>query len=316
MICTAGKTAKRKEGKLRNTLKQYKKHKSLFLLFFPVLAYFIIFKYLTMYGVVIAFKDYYPRVGVFHSEWIGFKNFEKLFSGIYFLPVLRNTLVISFAKLIFGFPMPILLCLLLNEVKNLKFKKAVQTISYLPHFIGWVVLAGIVKEVFSPSRGIVNYIIQALGGEPIFFLGSKEWFRDILVGTSIWKDCGWGTIVYLAAIAGIDSQLYEAADLDGANRLQKIRHITLPGIVPIIVIMFILKVGQVIDDDFDQIYNLLNAQVMEVGDVIGTYTYRVGLQQMNYGYSAAVGLFKNVIALILVTCSNWLAKRLSDSSLW
>jgi len=309
-------TAKGKEGKLRSTIKQYKKHKSLFLLFLPVLVYFFVFKYLPMYGIVIAFKDYYPRIGVFKSEWVGFKNFEKLFSGIYFLPVLRNTLIISFAKLIFGFPMPIILCLLLNEVKNMKFKKTIQTISYLPHFIGWVVLAGIVKEVFSPSRGIVNYIIQALGGEPIFFLGSKEWFRDILVITNIWKGCGWGSIVYLAAIAGIDSQLYEAADLDGANRLQKIRYITLPGIVPIIVIMLILNVGTVINDDFDQIYNLLNAQVMEVGDVIGTYTYRVGLQQMNYGYSAAVGLFKNVIALIMVTGSNALSKKLSDSSLW
>jgi len=309
-------TAKGKEGKLRSTIKQYKKHKSLFLLFLPVLVYFFVFKYLPMYGIVIAFKDYYPRIGVFKSEWVGFKNFEKLFSGIYFLPVLRNTLIISFAKLIFGFPVPIILCLLLNEVKNIKFKKTIQTISYLPHFIGWVVLAGIVKEVFSPSRGIVNYIIQALGGEPIFFLGSKEWFRDILVITNIWKGCGWGSIVYLAAIAGIDSQLYEAADLDGANRLQKIRYITLPGIVPIIVIMLILNVGTVINDDFDQIYNLLNAQVMAVGDVIGTYTYRVGLQQMNYGYSAAVGLFKNVIALIMVTGSNKLSRKLSDSSLW
>lgn len=308
--------AKRKEGKFYHTWKQYKKCRGLFLLFLPVIAYFVIFKYVPMYGVVIAFKDYYPRIGVFKSDWVGFKNFEKLFSGIYFLPVLRNTLIISFAKLVFGFPAPILLCLLLNEVKNMRFKKLIQTISYLPHFIGWVVLAGIVKEVFSPSRGLVNYVIQEMGGDPIFFLGSKEWFRSILVGTSIWKGCGWGTIVYLAAVSGIDPQLYEAAELDGASRLQKIRHITLPCITPIIVIMFILKVGNVIDDDFDQIYNLLNAQVMAVGDVIETYTYRVGLQQMNYGYASAVGLFKNVIALILVTCSNKVSKKLSDSSLW
>jgi len=307
---------KRREGKLKSTWKQYKKHKGLFLLLLPVLAFFIIFKYVPMYGIVIAFKDYYPRIGVFNSEWVGFKHFEKLFNGIYFLPVLRNTLIISFAKLIFGFPMPIILCLLLNEVRNMRFKKTIQTISYLPHFIGWVVLAGIVQEFFSPSRGIVNYIIQAFGGEPIFFLGSKEWFRDILVGTSIWKNCGWGTIIYLAAISGIDPQLYEAAELDGASRLQRIIHITIPCIIPTIVIMFILNVGKVIDDDFDQIYNLLNAQTMAVGDVIETYVYRVGLQQMNYGYAAAVGLFKNVIALIMVTCSNKLSRSLSDSSLW
>lgn len=305
----------RKE-KFLNTVKQYKKHRYLFLLLLPVLAYYIIFKYVPMYGAIIAFKNYYPRVGVFGSEWVGLEHFEKLFTGYYFPDVFRNTLIISFSRLIFGFPMPIILCLLLNEVKSLKLKKTIQTISYLPHFIGWVVLAGIVQEVFSPSRGIINYIIQAFGGEPIFFLGSTEWFRDVVVATGIWKECGWGAIVYLAAVSGIDPQLYEAAEMDGANRLQRIWHITLPCLMPTIVIMFILKCGSIIDDDFDQLYNLLNAQVMSVGDVIETYVYRVGLQQMNYGYAAAVGLFKNVIALILVTASNKISKKLSDNSLW
>jgi putative aldouronate transport system permease protein len=303
-------------GKNHSIWNEYKKCKYLFLLLIPVIVYFFIFHYLPMYGVIIAFKDFSPLKGIIRSDWIGLKHFRKLFSGMYFLPVLRNTLIISFSKLLFGFPAPIILCLVLNEVKSLRFKKAVQTVSYLPHFIGWVVLAGIVKEVFSPSHGLVNYIIQLFGGNPIFFVGSKQWFRPVIVGSSIWRNIGWDSIVYMAAIAGIDSQLYEAADLDGAGRMQKIRYITLPSLIPTIVIMFIFAVGGVMADDFDQIYNMLNAQVMDVGDVIGTYTYRVGLQQMDYGYATAVGLFKNVISLVLVTLCNKLSKTLSGSSLW
>ena len=303
-------------GKNHSIWNEYKKCKYLFLLLIPVIVYFFIIHYLPMYGVIIAFKDFSPLKGIIRSDWIGLKHFRKLFSGMYFLPVLRNTLIISFSKLLFGFPAPIILCLVLNEVKSLRFKKAVQTVSYLPHFIGWVVLAGIVKEVFSPSHGLVNYIIQLFGGNPIFFVGSKQWFRPVIVGSSIWRNIGWDSIVYMAAIAGIDSQLYEAADLDGAGRMQKIRYITLPSLIPTIVIMFIFAVGGVMADDFDQIYNMLNAQVMDVGDVIGTYTYRVGLQQMDYGYATAVGLFKNVISLVLVTLCNKLSKTLSGSSLW
>ncbi len=299
-------------GKNHSIWNEYKKCKYLFLLLIPVIVYFFIFHYLPMYGVIIAFKDFSPLKGIIRSDWIGLKHFRKLFSGMYFLPVLRNTLIISFSKLLFGFPAPIILCLVLNEVKSLRFKKAVQTVSYLPHFIGWVVLAGIVKEVFSPSHGLVNYIIQLFGGNPIFFVGSKQWFRPVIVGSSIWRNIGWDSIVYMAAIAGIDSQLY----LDGAGRMQKIRYITLPSLIPTIVIMFIFAVGGVMADDFDQIYNMLNAQVMDVGDVIGTYTYRVGLQQMDYGYATAVGLFKNVISLVLVTLCNKLSKTLSGSSLW
>lgn len=212
--------------------------------------------------------------------------------------------------------MPIILAIMLSEVKSKWFRKTVQTITYLPHFIGWVVMAGIVIQVLSPSSGIVNYIIQALGGEPIFFMGSKEWFRPILVISNIWKGCGWSSVVYLAAIMGIDSQLYEAAELDGASRMQRIIHVTIPSILPTIVIMFIFAMGGVINDDFDQIYNLLNARVMSVGDVIGTYTYRVGLQQMDYGYATAVGLFKNVVALFLIGISNFVSKKVSGSSLW
>lgn len=299
-----------------STWKQYKKCKYLFLMFIPVILYFVIFCYVPMYGVIISFQDYYPRLGITGSEWVGFKHFEKLFTGRYFFPVLRNTLIISIGKLLFGFPAPIILCLLLNEVRRLKFKKVVQTISYLPHFISWVVLASIVQTILSPSSGVVNYIIQLLGGEPIFFMGSSDWFRKVIVGSSIWRDTGWQTVVFMAAILSIDPQLYEAADLDGAGRFQKMIYVTLPCIAPTIIIMFIMATGNVIQDDFDQIYNMLNAKVMDVGDVIGTYTYRMGIEKMNFSYATAVGLFKNVVSLILVTFTNAFSRKLSGSSLW
>lgn len=285
-------------------------------MFIPVILYFVIFCYVPMYGVIISFQDYYPRLGITGSEWVGFKHFEKLFTGRYFFPVLRNTLIISIGKLLFGFPAPIILCLLLNEVRSLKFKKVVQTISYLPHFISWVVLASIVQTILSPSSGVVNYIIQLLGGEPIFFMGSSDWFRKVIVGSSIWRDTGWQTVVFMAAILSIDPQLYEAADLDGAGRFQKMIYVTLPCIAPTIIIMFIMATGNVIQDDFDQIYNMLNAKVMDVGDVIGTYTYRMGIEKMNFSYATAVGLFKNVVSLILVTFTNAFSRKLSGSSLW
>ena len=298
------------------TRKQYKKFKYLFLMFITVILYFVIFCYVPMDGGIISFQDYYPRLGITGSEWVGFKHFEKLFTGRYFFPVLRNTLIISIGKLLFGFPAPIILCLLLNEVRSLKFKKVVQTISYLPHFISWVVLASIVQTILSPSSGVVNYIIQLLGGEPIFFMGSSDWFRKVIVGSSIWRDTGWQTVVFMAAILSIDPQLYEAADLDGAGRFQKMIYVTLPCIAPTIIIMFIMATGNVIQDDFDQIYNMLNAKVMDVGDVIGTYTYRMGIEKMNFSYATAVGLFKNVVSLILVTFTNAFSRKLSGSSLW
>lgn len=302
--------------KYSNTWKQYKKCKYLFLMFIPAIIYFVVFCYVPMYGVIISFQDYYPRLGITGSEWVGFKHFEKLFTGRYFFPVMRNTLIISICKLLFGFPAPIILCLLLNEVRNLKFKKVVQTISYLPHFISWVVLASIVQTILSPSSGVVNYIIQLLGGEPIFFMGRSDWFRKVIVGSSIWRDTGWQTVVFMAAILSIDPQLYEAADLDGAGRFQKMIYVTLPCIAPTIIIMFIMATGNVIQDDFDQIYNMLNAKVMDVGDVIGTYTYRMGIEKMNFSYATAVGLFKNVVSLILVTFTNAFSRKLSGSSLW
>jgi putative aldouronate transport system permease protein len=233
-----------------------------------------------------------------------------------FREVFFNTLIISTYKLIVGFPMPILFALLLSELKGLRFKKTVQTISYLPHFVSWVVLGGIFLQLLSPSNGPVNGLLKALGLNTVYFLGDPKYFRMTLVISSIWKGVGWGSIVYLAAITGVDSELYEAAALDGANRPQMMWRITIPSIMPVITIMFIFAVGGIVSDDFDQIFNLYNSAVYRVGDVISTYTYRRGLQGMEYGFAAAVGLFQNVLGFILILVTNKLAAKFGDYGLW
>ncbi len=302
----------RKEG----LFQQYWRNRYLVLLFLPAFIYFLIFKYGPMGGIVMAFQKYYPLKGIMGSEWIGLENFERLLTGPYFRRVFKNTLIISGYKLIFGFPAPIILALLMNEVRHVKFKKTVQTISYLPHFLSWVVLAGIFLEFLSPSRGPINILLINMGLEPIFFFADESIFRGLLVSTQIWQSIGWGSIVYVAAISGIDPQLYEVAEIDGAGRFKKIWHITLPSIAPVIIVMFIFACGSIINDNFEQIYNFLNPKVLSVGEVISTYTYREGLLRMDYGYSTAVGLFKNIIAFTLVVLANKIARRTSDYSLW
>lgn len=294
----------------------YIKHKWLFLMLIPVLAYYIIFKYIPMYGIIISFQDFYPLKGIGGSEWVGFKHFIELFESPLFLRAMGNTLIISFFKLVVGFPAPIILAILINEVRHVKFKKLVQSVSYLPHFISWIVLSGIVVEFLSPSRGALNIVLQAFGLEPIFFMADPQYFRGVLVISDVWRGIGWSSIVYLAAVTNVDPQLYEAADMDGASRLRKIWHITIPSLIPVITIMFIFAVGKLITDDFDQIFNLLNSKVMEVGDVLGTYTYREGLERMNYSYSTAVGLFKNAISFALIFFTNWIARKSGEYAIW
>lgn len=283
-------------------------------MFLPVFLYYFIFHYLPMYGVIIAFQDYQFLRGVFGSPWVGWENFQDLFESDYFWQVFRNTLLINFYKLLFGFPAPILLALLINEVQQRHFKKIVQTISYVPHFLSWVVLSGIIIEFLSPSRGPINMVLQMLGFEAIYFITEPSWFRSILVSTDIWKSIGFNAIIYLAAIAGINPEIYEAAEVDGISRFQKMIHITIPSIMPVIIIMLILSTGSIINDDFDQVFNLLNVSVMEVGDVLSTYTYHEGLVRMNYSYASAVGLFKNIIALILVLGANAIARKVDQDS--
>lgn len=300
----------------RENFKRALKMKHYYILVLPVLVFFVIFHYIPMVGNIIAFKDYKISLGIYGSEWVGLGHFNRLFSNYLFGRILANTVIISFYKLIAGFPAPIILALLLNELKNNQFKKIVQTFSYLPHFISWVVLSGIIIEVLSPTRGVINYMIAFFGVEPIHFLASEDHFRGVLVITNIWKGVGWGSIVYLAAISGIDVQQFEASHIDGATRLQQIRYITLPSILPIISVLFILNLSDVLNAGFDQVFNLYNPAVYKVADIIDTFVYREGIENMNYSYATAVGLFKNLVGLVFVLGSNMLIKRTGENGLW
>ncbi|CAM4388841.1 ABC transporter permease [Paenibacillus tarimensis] len=295
---------------------RYWKHRYLTILLLPCIIYFFVFHYFPLYGVQIAFKDYKFLAGINGSEWVGLENFRKLFAMESFNNAFRNTLIISFYKFVFGFPAPILFAILLNEIRLVFMRRFIQSISYFPHFLSWVILAGVFTQFLSPSTGPLNLLLKEIGLDAVYFLGNPEWFRSVLVATDIWKDLGWSAIIYLAAMAGINPELYEVAKVDGANRFQRIRNITLPGIAPVVTIMLILSIGKIIQDDFDQVMNLYNPAVYGVGDVLSTYTYRTGIESIQYSFATAVGLFKNVISLIAVLIANWIAKKVSDSSLW
>ena len=269
-----------------------------------------------MVGVTIAFKDYSARAGILGSRWNDFEHFKFFFSTPQFLELLFNTFRISLLKFVFGFPAPIAFALILNELTNRRYKRAVQSISYLPHFLSWVVLGAIFKVLFSVERGPINAFIQALGAEPIYFLAEPDWFLFSVVITHIWKSIGWGSIIFLASITSIDPGLYDAADVDGANRLQKVRHVTLPSMIPVITIMLILTVQNLNQAGFDQIYNLYNPLVFSVADIFETYVYRIGLVDRQYDFGAAVGLFQNLVAVMFVLIANTLARRYSDYALW
>ena len=296
----------------------YKKYGALTLMFLPVVIYFFIFKYIPMGGIVIAFKNFKISQGIFGSAWCGLDNFYKTFRTPTFARSVTNTLTISGLKLLFNFPAPIILALMMNEVTHMRFKKTVQTISYLPHFLSWVVLAGMFQQLLSPNNGPVNAVLRDVFGvkESIYFLGSNDYFRGTLVVTDLWKNVGWSSILYLATIAGIDPTLYEAATVDGATRWQCTRYITLPSLVSTIVIMLILSVGSIMDAGFDQVFNLYNSAVYKTGDIIDTYVYRYGLGEMKYSFATAVGLFKNVIAFILVVGTNLITRRISGEGIW
>lgn len=302
------------------TVKNYINNKFLVLLFLPAVIFFLVFSYAPMYGIIIAFKDFKFLEGIVRSPWAannGFEHFLTMFHGLTFPKVFWNTIVISLYKLVFGFPAPIIFALLLNEVRTTCFKKVVQTVSYLPHFMGWVILAGIFKQFLSPSIGPVGFIMESVGLKPVNFLADPGWIRTVLVSTSIWKELGWNTIIYLATMAGINSEIYEAAIVDGANRFKCMIHITLPSLRYVIAFLFTLSIGSIISDDFDQIYNLTmnTPSILGVADVISTYTYRQGIVMMDYGYGAAVGLFRNVIAIVLLFITDQIIKRSSKGEL-
>ncbi|MFU0800867.1 MAG: ABC transporter permease subunit [Xylanivirga thermophila] len=290
-------------------------HKYLYIMAIPVFLYYLIFHYFPMYGAIIAFKDFSPGKGIMGSPWAGVKHFKNFFESVYFGRVVSNTLLISLYSLVFGFPAPIILALLINEISNMKFKKTVQTISYLPHFISLVVVCGMLKE-FVARDGLITDLVVMLGGERDNLLMKPELFRTIYISSGIWQHIGWDSIIYLAALTGIDQELYEAAWMDGASKWKQTLHITLPGIAPTIIILFILRIGQIMNVGFEKIILLYNPATMETADVISSFVYRKGLLDFSYSYSAAVGLFNSVINFTLVILANWISKKFSDVSLW
>ncbi|MBB6632852.1 ABC transporter permease [Cohnella thailandensis] len=292
------------------------KHGALYLMIVPGLLYFIIFKYLPMFGLVIAFEDYKPYKGIFGSEWVGFAHFERLFSEPMFLTILFNTLTLFFLNLIFCFPVPILLALMLNEVRQHRFKRVIQTLVYIPHFMSWVIIVSISFVLLSMDRGLINELLVAAGFDKVNFLMNPDWMRPTYILQIIWRESGWGTIIFLAAMASIDPEQYEAARLDGAGRFRQIWHITLPSIRSVIVVLLLLKIGDVLEVGFEHIFLLLNAMNREVGEVFDTYVYVAGLQQGQFSYSAAVGFFKSVVGLILVMAANWLSKKFGEEGIY
>lgn len=281
----------------------------------PVIVYLIIFSYIPMYGVVIAFKDFKPRLGILGSSWVGFKYFKEFTSSLFFGRTLRNTLMLSGLNLIFGFTAPIIFAILLNEIRVIRFKKTVQTITYLPHFITTVVLASLIL-VFTNSSGFITQIVNSITGHTGSLIGDKAYFRAIYIISDIWQSFGWGSIIYLAAISGISQELYEAAKIDGANKWRQIWNVTLPGMLPIIVIMFILAVGGLMNIGWEKAFLLQTPVTYETSDIISTFVYRKGFEEMNYSYSTAVGLFNSVINLVLLLGANKLSKKINETSLW
>ena len=293
------------------------KNKYLYLMLIPGLVYFGIFHYGPMYGILMAFKNFSVYQGIWGSPWVGWQHFETLLNNRDFHRIFRNSALLGVYKLIFTFPMPIILALLLNEIRLHWFRRSVQTVVYMPHFLSWVIVGVLVIEFLSPTRGILNEILHALfGTEPILFLSKKEYFRPILILSNIWKETGWGTIIYLAAIAGVDQHLYEAAKVDGANRFRCIWHVTLPCIMTTILIVFIIQIGYIIRNSFEQVFVLYNPLVYEVGDVFETYIYRVGLNDARFDYATAVGIFQSVIGLVLLVFANTLANRFGERGIY
>ena len=310
------KRAKTSSAKLKNLIFDIKRDANLYLLLlFPMLYYFV-FKYIPMYGVTIAFKDYNMFQGILQSPWVGLDVFKEIWNMPEFYRSVGNTLVLNMLDLIFSFPAPIILAILLNEVRISWFKRTAQTIFYLPYFLSWVIIGGIAYQIFSPVTGLFNIALKTVGLPAIPFLTKKvNWLLSYL-GIGIWQSAGWGTIIYLAAIAGINHELYEAAQVDGAGRLRQIWHITLPGIKPTIIILLILNLGRIMMSSFDRPYVIGNAYVSEISDVISTFVYRVGIKSVRYSLATAVGLFQSLVGMILLLISNYIANKSGEQGIW
>ncbi|MBP1964280.1 putative aldouronate transport system permease protein [Paenibacillus aceris] len=297
-------------------LKRLNRSKYLLILFLPCFIYYVLFKYLPMFGLVISFKDYNLFKGVWASDWVGLKYYKMFFESPDFLKLFRNTFLLGVSTVLFGFPVPIILALCLNEVKNLFFKRFVQTVSYVPHFISNVIVIGMVVMFLSPTTGIVAHFVKLLGLQPVNLLVQPGWFRPIYVLADIWQHAGWGSIIYLAALTAIDPQLYEAAAIDGASRWKQLWNVTIPGIMPAMVIMLILNIGHIIDIGFEKVFLLMNPATYDTGDIFSTFVYRMGLTLGNYSYGTAVDLFTGIISLIFIYTANYIGRKVSETSLW
>ncbi|WP_169085004.1 ABC transporter permease [Paenibacillus sp. PL91] len=292
------------------------KYKALYLISIPGILFFLLFKYVPLLGSVIAFQNYNLFAGFKGSPWVGLAHFKRMFSHYDFLRILGNTLLLGIYDLVFAFTAPIVLALLLNEVRLALYKKIVQTIIYAPHFLSWVIVSGIFVGVLSPSSGVVNAIIGWFGIEPIYFLGEDSYIRTILVSSGLWRDVGWGTIIYLAALAGINPDLYEAAEMDGASRWRQTLSITLPALLPVITILFLLKIGDFLDYGFERVFVFQNPLNLQNSEILDTYIYKAGLNQMQYSYATAIGLFKSVVGLTLLSIANFVSKKATGESLY
>lgn len=292
------------------------RYRILYLLSVPGILYFFLFKYVPLFGSVIAFQNYNIFKGITGSDWVGLEHFQKMFSHYDFLRILNNTLLLGLYDLVIAFPVPILLAILLNEVRMIVFKRLLQTIVYMPHFLSWVVISGIFMGIFSMDAGVVNKALGFLGMQPIYFLGEDSYIRSILIGSGIWRDSGYGTIIFLAAIAGINPDLYEAAEVDGAGRLKQIWSITLPSLLPTIMILLLLHIGKFLDLGFERVFVFLNPLNLESGEILDTYIYKAGLLSQQYSYTTAIGLFKSVVGLMLILLGNFFSKKTTGESLY
>jgi putative aldouronate transport system permease protein len=306
----------RRKGEYEKLLRRILNDRWLYLLLLPGLAYFIIFKYIPMYGVIIAFQDFNAFLGMSGSPWVGLEHFDRLFHDPDFFMLLRNTAMIGLYKLVFFFPAPLIVALLLNELRNQMFKRFVQTMIYIPHFMSWVVVVSITYVLFTTEGGVLNEWIATLFGQKVNVLLSADWFRTLFVGQIVWKETGWGTIIFLAALAGVDTEQYEAAIIDGANRWKQTWHITLPAIRGTIVILLILRLGDFLETGFEHVFLLLNPLNRPVGEVFDTYVYQMGLAKGQYSYSTAIGLFKSAVGLVLVIFANYAAKKAGQETIY
>lgn len=300
----------------RKTWVQVKRDYELYLFLLPIILVYLVFKYYPMYGVQIAFKDFSPSQGIWGSEWVGFQHFIDFFNAYNFWTILNNTLLLSFLSLLFSFPAPIIIAILLNQMLGKRYKKLIQTVIYAPHFISTVVLVGMLHVFLSPNSGIVNHIITWFGGEPILFMADEGWFRPLYILSGIWQETGFSTIIYLAALAGVNPELHEAAIMDGASKWKRVWHVDIPGILPTIVILLILALGNIMSIGFEKAFLMQSDLNYATSNIIPTYVYELGIQKAQYSFSTAVGLFNSVINIILIVAVNRIAKKLTETSLW